>query len=293
MFPYTFLKMTVLFIQIGNNILNLIRFLLCLLLFLPPSVAWAQTTEQARKITFSQHVAMPARWFTTDALEQVYLVNAQNEVVKWTLTEGVKARFAMKQWGAVTYLDATNPFSVLVYFADFQNVVLLDRNLNLLTSLSLFDLALIEPSAVGISAQNDIWIFDAATAELKKLNTQNQIFQIQQTIPMPLLRGVKISQLVVEDNQLFLLAPTQGIYILDIFGNLIQKIAIKNIQYFQIIDKQLIYKDEKNQFWTYQQLSFTTKEIILPATLQQNNLLRIGRNHIFVLHDETVDVFDF
>ncbi len=264
-----------------------------LLFFLPPSVGWAQPTEQARTITFSQQIEVPALWFTTDALEQVYLVNKQNEVVKWTPTEGVKARFAVKQWGEVSTIDATNPFLVLVYFADFQHIVLLDRNLNLLTAIALFDLGFIAPSAVGISAQNELWVFDAATAELKKLATQNQVFEVQQTIPMPLLRGVKITQLLLEDAQLFVLAPEEGIYILDIFGNLIQKIDIKAIQYFQVFDKQIIYKDKKNTFWAYHQTSFTTKEIKLPAALQQNQLLRIGRNHIFALQEEKIHIFNF
>lgn len=282
-----------LFIQIGNNVLKLTKFIFCLWLFLPPSVVGAQSTEQGRKIAFVQAIATPARWFTTDALEQVYLVNTQNEVVKWTATEGVKARFAVKQWGEVTSIDATNPFLVLVYFADFQYIVLLDRNLNLLTALALFDLGVVAPSAVGISAQNDIWIFDAATAELKKLTTQNQVFEVQQTIPMPLLRGVTISQIVLEDNQLFLLSPEQGIYVFDIFGNLLQKIDIKTIQYFQVIDKQLIYCDSLHKYWSYHQPTFTTKEIILPPALQQNTLLRIGRNRIFALQGERVNIFDF
>lgn len=285
--------MKVLYIQIGNNFFRFTQLLASLFFLLPPSVAWAQPTEKGRKITFSQQVSTPAHWFTTDALAQVYLVNLQNEVVKWTFAEGVKARFAVKQWGEVTAIDATNPFLILVYFADFQHIALLDRNLNLLTSIDLFDLGLIAPSAVGISAQNEIWIFDAATAELKKLVTQNQIFQIQQAIPMPLLRGVKISQLVIAANQLFLLAPEEGIFIIDIFGNLIQKIDIKEIQYFQVIDKQIIYKDKKNNFWIYHQTAFTTKAILLPNNLQQNKLLRIERNHIFALQDEIIHIFDF
>ena len=78
--------------------------------------------------------------------------------------------------GSIDWVDAANPFRPLLYFEDFQIIVLLDRTLNELARLDLREISQIEQAgAVARGLEDEIWVFDAGTFRLRLLDERGQL----------------------------------------------------------------------------------------------------------------------
>lgn len=69
--------------------------------------------------------------------------------------------------GRITRADITNPLLVVLFYADFNLVVLLDNQLNEVRRIDFNTLAgPIVVQAVGLASQNRLWIYDAISLKL-------------------------------------------------------------------------------------------------------------------------------
>ena len=101
-----------------------------------------------------------AKWMATDKLQQLYIITTENEVIKYS-PEGIELfRFSNNTLGDLTHIDITNPFSVLLYYPDFLTIYTLDRTLNKTGEFNLLDLNLTDVETVGMSNDNNVWLYD-------------------------------------------------------------------------------------------------------------------------------------
>lgn len=77
--------------------------------------------------------------------------------------------------GRIDWVDAANPFRPLLYFEDFQIIVLLDRTLNELARLDLREVPQIEQAGpVARGLDDEIWVFDKGSFRLRLLDERGQ-----------------------------------------------------------------------------------------------------------------------
>ena len=91
--------------------------------------------------------------------------------------------------GKITNIDFQNPLQIIVFYKDFNTVVLLDNQLNELKRID-FNLnpELIQLEAVGLSAQNQLWIYDGITNRIGLYNITNDHLK---WISTPIKSGIK------------------------------------------------------------------------------------------------------
>lgn len=147
-----------------------------------------------------------------DRLGQLYLVNDQQEVLKYTPDGQLLARYSNQQLGAVGTLDVSNPFAILVYYPNFQKAIVLNRNLTEVGFFELQDFGFWEVRSVALASDNNIWLVDPLENVLVKVNEQGKrIVQsaniLQQTGKSPgILRIREVDQSVwlsTDDHQLW------------------------------------------------------------------------------------------
>ena len=99
-----------------------------------------------------------------DAFGFQYLID-DNVFVK---TNGrQKAEFRKVTLGKLTRADIRNPLLIVLFYEDFNTVVLVDNQLNEIREIRFNDLATpVVADAVGLASQNRIWVFDALTRQL-------------------------------------------------------------------------------------------------------------------------------
>lgn len=111
-------------------------------------------------------------FFTTDPLQQIYVVNRGNEVFerKYSQDGQVLFQYNNNRLGPLGWIDASNPFNILLYYPDYQIAKILDRTLNPSGEFQLYQLGLIAPAALALSNDNHLWVFDEKqTRSSKKL----------------------------------------------------------------------------------------------------------------------------
>lgn len=73
-------------------------------------------------------------------------------------------------------VDVTNPFAVLLFYADYGTVVMLDRTLSEIRRLDLFRIEdMQQPTLLARATDNGIWLFDSWDYRLKQLDQRGEV----------------------------------------------------------------------------------------------------------------------
>lgn len=78
--------------------------------------------------------------------------------------------------GRPDVVDVTNPFAVLLFYADYGSVVLLDRTLSEIRRLDLYNIEGVDqPTTIARATDNGIWLFDSWDYRLKLMDQRGKV----------------------------------------------------------------------------------------------------------------------
>lgn len=107
--------------------------------------------------------------------------------------------------GVPDVTDVTNPFAILLYYADYGTLVVLDRTLNEISRLELFDLTNIDqPTAIARATDNGIWLFDSWDYRLKLLDQRSNLSQQSNDLRLSIQAADPPTRIYVYQNLVFL-----------------------------------------------------------------------------------------
>lgn len=106
-----------------------------------------------------------------DNLDNVYLLSDKDELLKYDAKGKLKWRYSNNRFGKLHSVDVSDPLRVVLFYADFQQVVVLNNNLNEITSYSFARSSNLMVSAVASGNNNSLWIFERTTNSLIKLSS--------------------------------------------------------------------------------------------------------------------------
>ncbi len=233
-------------------------------------------------------IPIEARLFTTDLIGNCYVIKENNFLIKYNASGDSIAQFNEVKKGKVTQIDATNPLRILLYYADFNQVIILDNMLSKKNVLKLNTIGIFNAPCIANSMDGNIWVYDQATNNLFKLDNQLALLS---TISLRnfLTESIDPIYMVEQERNLFMVDSLQGIYKFDLYGfyNTTYHFKTKTVQYF---NGYLVY--QQNPFlFSYQTQTILEKKVLLPnpASILQ---VRIERNKIFILRKNTLDIYD-
>ena len=237
---------------------------------------------------YKKNAALDCRYFTTDGLNNIYVITSKNEILKYNQDGSFDSRFVSLKMGKLGTVDASNPFKLLLYYPDFQTVQMLDKDLNSLGSFNLNDLGIAQTGGIAMSDDGRTWVYDAAENKLKTVNGDAGR-QVQSAV-VPFV-GSAVSQMVFRGNTLYVNVPDKGIYLFDRFGKFIKTLDIKNSNYFQVIDNQLFYS-QNGQLFRFQLQTLQTLPVKMPEGIVGTELMRLQKNWLFVQQGKTIIVHE-
>lgn len=228
--------------------------------------------------------------FTVDNFQQLYYFD-QNVLFKVDSTGKEIFKQSIKKWSEISNIDARNPMKLLCFSEDQQLVEYLDNTLTKqqdIIDLSAEDFSFV--TKVASSSQPDkIWVFDSDNSRLTLYTQQkNQIQRIDNIYG--LLNAKYIHQILEYNNQLFLVDPTKGIFVLDRYGTMIDFIQLPNIKHIQIENEKLYFlQDEK--FFFMDLTDKYSEQIILP--IDQVKRFHKIENKLYLFSKNELKLFSF
>lgn len=237
-----------------------------------------------------KNIIEEARFLTTDKLQQCYLVNNQNDLIKYNPAGIEVFRYSNNKLGQLEAVDVSNPFHILLYYPEFGNIITLDRTLNETSTRNLFDLGVLQTQAVGVSFDNNIWVFDELANRLRKYDKQGKIVIESIDLSTVIQKRIQPTNIIENNNQVYLYDPESGLYFFDIFGQFIRSFEVPNLSTLQIKNGHLLGVQDFNLF-IWQLATGIKHPVELPFELQEEMQLRIEQNHLFVLEDNTTSIY--
>ena len=231
--------------------------------------------------------------FTVDNLGNMYLLY-QNGQLKKLLPNGDSAAVFnnVRKYGKVYSVDVSNPLKVLLYYKDFGTVVILDRFLNVRSTLDLRQQNLQQVKAVGQSYDNNIWIFDELESKLKKIGDDGRLID-QSNDFRSVFDSMPSRQIIIDqDKSVYLYDSLKGIYIFDYFGGFKSRIPFTGWTDFRVINNALVGRDGKF-LYRYDVGSLRLQRYPLPGFMNAASKVVIAPGLLYVLKGGTIMVYSY
>jgi hypothetical protein len=176
-----------------------------------------------------------------DNLDNLYIVSSTGQIKKLNAAgDSVGVYNQARNYGKLYTIDVSNPLKLLLFYKDFSTIVVLDRFLANQSTLDLKKFSILNPSAIGNSYDNNIWVYDEYDNKLKKIDQQGT--KLWETADFRTVFDQSISpQKILNDNGLVYLADTaNGIFVFDNYGSFKKKIPVKNFETITIANSNII-----------------------------------------------------
>jgi len=252
-------------------------------------IAGAQTDTTFKRV---RYIKGDVTAFAVDNLENVYLLNSFGQLKKLNDKGDSVAVFNdIKKYGEATLIDVSNPLKVLLYYRDFATIVVLDRLLNVRTSIDLRRLNIFQVKAVALSYDNKIWLYDEMDSKLKKIDEEGKLLletndfrQLFSVAPMPL-------RIFDQDKYVYLYDPNQAVYVFDYYGSLKNKILITGWQNFRIAGRY-IFGSASGNLYRYDIGTFRYDEWKIPAAISTARQFDFSPTRLYALQKEGIEVYN-
>ncbi len=235
-------------------------------------------------------VEIEATFLTSDKLQQCYLVAPDNELRKYDADGNLLFQYTNNRLGTLEWVDATDPFNLLLYYPDYYTVVTLNRTLNPTGEYQLYDLNIGQIGAIAMASDNNLWLYDENAGTLKKIDRQGNVLVESTNIRLSLAQNIQPKNMLANDHQVYLNVPDRGILVFDNFGTFVKEIPLTGLKEFQIMDKQLLYLSE-NKLHGFHLQSLLTSEIQLPFPLDDDDQLAVQKGVLFLLKQNELWIY--
>jgi hypothetical protein len=229
---------------------------------------------------------------TVDELGNIYVVRNDNTLLRYNENGDSTGFYRSVLNGEISFVDATNPLRVLVYYPGYFKIVLLDRMLSQKNELDLRKINIANATAIASSADGNIWVYDRFNARLKKIDDQlneikqsNDLRQEIQTVPSPLF--------MTERNwKVYLSDAVKGIFVFDRYANYLNALPIPNAGQLQILGSKILYRKGDSLFsWDMDKI----KETVIKIPQYDNSSIlgaAVVRSRMYVLYNDALNIYD-
>lgn len=259
----------------------------CFLLLL--AFAFHQTAFSNTPVYFKTIEKKPLKTF----------VNTTNDI--FLLKKGMLERYNsdgvfFQNYGSIyinenTEIISVNGFKTILFSPDYGKIIQLDNRLRELDIIDAFNLENYIITCIGSSYDNNfLWIWDAATQRIIKIDKDKKPIFISNTLSLWVGKKINPKQILESGILLYIVDENEGIFIFDNQGNFIKQIAIPGIKNVKVIDGIIYYiKDEV--IFSYNTLTFS--ETRYTKTPELTNI-QIGKTLVIGINtDGVVEIWKF
>ncbi len=230
--------------------------------------------------------------FTTDNLGNVFLVNKSQQVKKVNSNfDSVGIYNDVRRYGELSYVDASNPLKVLLFYKDFMTIIVLDRLMNVRNTIDLRQSDILQCSAITNSYDNNIWLFDELDSKIKKIDENGKPLQESADFRILFDNPPRPRRLEDFDKYLYAYDSTKGLLLMDYYGAYKKLVPIKNLKNLEGVDKGIMATDSAGLVYL-QPDWLEPKYQTLPKAILAAQKLRFYANRLYALQNGQIYVYE-
>ncbi|MCC6761270.1 MAG: hypothetical protein IT252_08635 [Chitinophagaceae bacterium] len=220
-----------------------------------------------------------------DNLGNLYLVDDQQRIKKLNNRYDSVGTFnEVRTVGTLHSIDVSNPLRIILWYKDFGTLLLLDRFLQVKTSIDLRNIGLLQCNAVAQSYDNNIWVYDDLSAQIKKINEEGKVL-LESPDMRVLYDAPPHPQTLTDFNRnLYAYDADNGLLICDYFGAVQKRLLYKGWKNLQGFGRGLLATNEDVVTWLSSN-GIDTKKWELPAGWWDAQKIRFYQNKVYVLRN--------
>jgi hypothetical protein len=265
-----------------------LRALLALFLFLFLSCAAAAQDSTFRQVRTIKGDVVDA---AVDHLDNIYLISSTGQIKKVNAAGDSLAVYnQQKNYGQPHAIDVSNPLKILLFYKDFSTVVVLDRFLSVRATLDLKRFNILQPGAVGLSYDNNIWVFDEYDNKLKKIDEQGVSLQENTDLRNVFAEGLAPQKIINRNGLVYLADTAQGIFVFDNYGAFKKKLPLNRWQSFEVFRDDVVTIGSGSIYF-YNPSNFIQRQYRLPSFQPYFHSV-IGNGRLMILSKEGMDVYE-
>lgn len=185
--------------------------------------------------------------------------------------------------GKITKVDLQNPLEIIVFYKNFNTVVLLDNQLNEIKKID-YNLKStpLNIEAVALSSQNQIWIYDSITSKIGLHNTNNNVIKwISTMLENP------ISYYESDYTHFYWTDIYLNLYSISIYGAIEKLGILPKFESIQLTKNHNSIYQIENQLYYYDLTSKSSSKISIDEKIISKFFFRDGILSIFTQNEIT------
>ena len=266
------------------------KYCLTIVCFLVALVSIAQTDTSFSLVrTYKGDITYVA----LDNLDNLYIISSTGQIKKLNNKgDSVGVFNGIRNYGKLSAIDVTNPLKPLLFYKDFSTIVILDRFLANRSTTDLRKHNILQPTAISLSYDNNIWVFDQYDNKLKKIDEAGN--KLLETTDFRQLFDQTISpQKIINDNGLVYLADSaQGVFVFDNYGAFKKKIQLKGWSHLDVWDGKLV-RLGKNEIIVYNPTTFTERSRKFPSFFTPYVHSFTNHNNLITFSQDSLRIYRF
>lgn len=228
-----------------------------------------------------------------DNMHNVYLISNSGQIKKLNANlDSVGLFNNVRQLGAIHSVDATNSLKLLVYYKEFATILVLDRFLHVKNTINLRQQNIFQCSAIALSYDNMIWVYDDVEQKIKKLNDNGNVVFESTDLRLVVDNIQPPKQFYDVDGKLYLFNEANGLLSFDYYGAIKSNFGKQETIGLGILGNSFI--SIGNQKMQSQKLNiFSNKTHNLPMVLEKASQACFGKGKLAVLKNNTLSVYNY
>jgi hypothetical protein len=229
--------------------------------------------------------------FAADNFDNVYLLNSSDQLKKLNDKGDSVAVFNnVRKYGKVAQIDVSNPLRILLYYKDFSTVVILDRLLNIRSTIDLRKQDIFQVQAICLSYDNKIWLYDEFEHKLKKIDEDGKVLFATSDFRQLFDEAFSFSTICDQDGLLYLYDRTKGVYVFDYYGALKNIFSITGYNNFRTVGK-FITGTRNDTLMRYQPSNLLFQEVKLPESFRKAQSILFTATKAYALKKDELEVY--
>lgn len=233
-----------------------------------------------------------ASFFTTDHLNNFYVVD-KNELIMFNRNCKKEKSYSTASSFAIDVVDVSDPFKILIFNKDFNQLIFLNNQLAGITDpIALDNYGYYSVSAVCSSAKGGFWIFNQTNLQLVYFNTDYKEQKKSAHLNSFFEDNINTSDILLleKNDYIYLGIPEVGILLFDLYGSYIKTLPVKFGSEFQVVNQDIVYY-KSGQLFFYDTQRFEQKSFALPV----DNVLnaRIENQLLYIQQKDTLLIYQW
>lgn len=231
--------------------------------------------------------------FTVDNLDNIYLLNSSDQLKKLNADGDSVAIFNnVRRYGKVSFIEASNPMRVLLYYKNFTTIVVLDNMLSNRNTIDLRQQDIFQVQAIGLSYDNKIWLYDEFEHKLKKIDEDGKLLFTTPDFRQLFNEAFSFSSIYDEGGLLYLYDKNKGVLVFDYYGSLKNRIPFTGCDNFTVVGKYL-FGTRNDSLLRYQPSTFLSQQVALPPAFRQADAIHFTSTKAYALKKDELEIYRF